>query len=129
MKGQRITGYRINLSAPRTAPLRLIPVRRGHFYTCFLFSSLLASGGITLGYHFNMLSPDEFGIVLVTYPCHRHLAFLFYTSTVLLPQISFEVKLAIKSHNIGKLQLFQYLGKILLKKIVCVLMLYIARSE
>lgn len=68
------------------------------FTPCFLFS-LLASGGITLGSHFSVLSPDEFGIALVTYPRHCHLAFLFYTSSVLLPQITCEVKLAIKSHN------------------------------
>lgn len=44
-----------------------------------------------------MPTPDEFGIVHLT--CHCHLAFLFHKNTVLLPQISFESKLDIKSIN------------------------------
>lgn len=99
-----IIDYRVNLSVPRIVPSAQSSENSPFFIPCFLFSSFpssssLASGGVTLGYHFNMLTPDEFGIVRVTYPCCCHLAFLFHNSAVLLPHISFESKLDIESNN------------------------------
>lgn len=62
--------YWVNLATPRTAPSGYYSEKSQLFMPCFLLSSLLPpphlpQGGMTLGYHFSMLTPDEFRILHV----------------------------------------------------------------